>query len=199
MAMLDVPGVLRGRRWSVRVERVRFEVVFRNIPARAHVGLWNYSSRSYRWSVGAPTLYASTDAVVCLAERVKQTLARPLQVELGYAEIDLQLGANLAAAGALPVQLPDVLSADYVVPQRIGMMLHKVGISALVVPAAIGEVAALFPRIEVTNTTSTLTGVHEIPSSGTNVVVFRDRLAAQDRITFDVRPRERLIIRGLRK
>jgi hypothetical protein len=85
------------------------------------------------------------------------------------------------------------------VPQRIGMMLHKVGISALVVPAAIGEVAALFPRIEVTNTTSTLTGVHEIPSSGTNVVVFRDRLAAQDRITFDVRPRERLIIRGLRK
>jgi hypothetical protein len=83
MAMLDVPGVLRGRRWSVRVERGRFEVVFRNIPARAPVGLWDYSSRSYRWSVGVPTLYASTDAVVCLAERVKQTLARPLEVELG--------------------------------------------------------------------------------------------------------------------
>lgn len=136
MATLDIPGVLRGRQWSVRVEPVRLEVVFRNISTGAPVGLWDYSSRAYRWSAGVPTLYTSTDSLVCLTERVKQTLARPLVVELGYAEIDVQRAVNLTVVGTLPVPLPDVLGADYTVPQRIGMVLHEVGISALVVPAA---------------------------------------------------------------
>lgn len=153
---------------------------------------------SYRWSAGVPTLYTSADSLVCLTERVKQTLARPLAVELGYAEIDVQRAVHLTVAGTLPVPLPDVLGTDDTVPQRIGMALHGVGISALVVPAAITEVGELFPHIEVINTTSTIIEVHETPSSGTNIVVFRDRLTAQDHITFDVRPRERLIIRGLR-
>jgi hypothetical protein len=200
--MNDAPaaGVAQDLRAPLTFAPFRGRVVYRNV-LRRYDGkrLWKPSMRPYRWSAGVSTLYTSLDLDVALAERIKHTLAAPIEVVVGTAQVSIKQAVDLTTDDALRslagVLTRDVTAADHAVPQRIGTALSRRGAAALLVPAAVGEVAALFPQFRFVR--GGRTESRTTPASGVNVVIFSDNLDRSDVIRIRGRRPFRCVIQGL--
>jgi RES domain-containing protein len=154
------------------------EVVWRNVVAAAAATLWYPTPAGWRWNPAFPAIYTSLDEAVCLAERVKRSGRRLIQILVGRAKVtvngigDLTSPAVQSGFGVTPDQL--TVEEDYAAPQRIAAAAYAAGLSGLLVPAAMVTVAELYPFILVRRGRQ----VSRIatPQVGTNLVLFPDNL-----------------------
>lgn len=156
-------------------------IIVRQVVAEAVAALWRPTVHPHRWSRGFPALYTSLDLDVAIAERLKRTGLRRTRLAVGLARasiqrtVDLSLDASLATVGA---STQGVTGLDYTVPQRIGRELFEGGVAALLVPAAIAEVAQHYPRFRLVQDRH----VEEraTPGTGIHLVIFPDNLERGD-------------------
>lgn len=157
------------------------QVAHRQLLAQASAGLWAPTSHARRWNTGFATLYTSLLLDVALAERVKRSLARPVQLVVGIARVSIArvLNFELAAVRRSFGLAEDALTTEeYGLTQRLGAALFDAGITGLLVPAAIATTAAYYPSFRFTS--EGRTEVRPTPRGGTNLVIFTDKLNRGD-------------------
>jgi len=115
------------------------------------------------------------------------------------AQVSIRRAVDLTTDDALRslagVLTRDVTAADHAVPQRIGTAFSRRGAAALLVPAAVAEVAALFPRFRFVR--GGRTELRTTPASGVNVVIFSENLDRSDVIRTRGRRPFRCVVQGL--
>jgi len=143
--------------------------------------LWEPSFGPYRWNSGFPALYTSLTLEVALAERIKRTRARPVELVVGKAQASLHAVLDLTGDSvqkALGVAVADLTADDYSVAQRLAHRLYDAGVTALVVPAAIATTATLYPRFSMRR--GARTAIYDTPVEGTNLVIYTENLHRGD-------------------
>ncbi len=173
------------------------EIVHRQVRRPYAPALWEPGLGPYRWNSGFPALYTSLTLEVAFAERIKHTRARPVALVVGKAQANLSTTLNLAIPAiqrVLGVAAADLTGDNYSVPQRLGRRLYDVGVTALVVPAAIATTAALYPRFSMRR--GARAAVYDTPVEGTNLVIYTDRLRPGD--IYPEIERFACVVRGLR-
>ncbi len=156
-------------------------IIIRQMVADAAATLWAPTVRPYRWSSGFQALYTSLDLDVAIAERLKRTGQRRTRLAVGVAQASIQHTVDLtsdAALSALGASLQDVVGPGYPVPQRIGRTLFEAEVGALLVPAAIAEVARQYPRFLFGR--GRRVDERQTPGAGINFVIFPDNLRRGD-------------------
>lgn len=154
------------------------EVVWRNVVAAAAATLWHPTPAGWRWNPTFPAIYTSLDEAVCLAERVKRSGRRLIQVVVGRAQITVDGIGNLTGPvvqRGFGVTLDELtVEEEYAAPQSIAEAAYAAGLSGLLVPAAVATVAESYPFILVRRGRQVFR--ISTPQAGTNLVLFPENL-----------------------
>ena len=173
-------------------------VVHRQVRRPHAHALWDPGFGPYRWNSGFPALYASLSLDVALAERIKRTLARPVDLVVGVAQADLRITLDLTAPAVqatLGMTAEELTADDHTLTQQLGRRLYDAGATALLVPAAITSTAALYPRFSMRR--DGRVSIHATPAQGTNLVIYTDHLRPGD--AYPEIERFACIVRGFRR
>lgn len=156
-------------------------VVHRQVRRPYAPALWDPGLGPYRWNSGVPALYTSLSLGVALAERIKRTLARPVELVVGVAQADLGATLDLTAPAVravLGVTAEELTADDCTLTQQLGRQLYDAGATALLVPAAIAGTAALYPRFSMQR--DGRVSIHATPPQGANLLIYTDHLQPGD-------------------
>jgi RES domain-containing protein len=156
-------------------------VVHRQVLAARRRRLWRPSTRPWRWNTDFPALYTSLDEAVAIAERIKLTRARRIRILVGRAEATIHRTLDLTDASMqalLEVTPEELIAEDYDVPQALGALLFRGGVTGLLVPAALEAVAHVYPSFEMVRRQHR--EIRKTPAGGTNLVIFTDNLTRDD-------------------
>lgn len=173
-------------------------VVHRQVRRPHAHALWDPGLGPYRWNSGFPALYTSLSLEVALAERIKRTLARPVELVVGIAQADLRVTLDLTAPAVratLGVTAEELTADDHTLTQQLGRRLYDGGTTALLVPAAIASTAALYPRFPIRR--DGRVSIHATPAQGTNLLIYTDHLRPGD--AYPEIERFACVARGLRR
>lgn len=163
-----------------RAHRIARRIIVRQTFRDRVAALWAPTSYPWRWNRDFPALYTSFELRVAMAERLVHTpdlthLVVGRAVARIARTIDLTAPATLHALG---LNTTDLTQPTYGFTQLLAARFYLSGITALVVPAAIEEVARIYPRYRVTR--GRRASIHLTPSSGTNLVIFPENQASGD-------------------
>jgi len=128
---------------------------------------------SGRWNEGVRALYTASSVDLAFTERIKQFGSTTIHLLVGMADATIARALDLtdtAVLAALGLHAADLMTDDYRVTHRLGTAFLHARIRGLVVPAAIGATARLYPQFRLVRD-----GVSEIratSTTGTNVVFF---------------------------
>jgi len=156
-------------------------VVYRQLLVQNPAGLWEPSARARRWNLGFPALYTSALLDVALAERIKRTLARPVSLVVGVANVSVARVVDVGLADvqhALGITVAALTTEDYDLTQRLSAALFEAGVTGVLVPAAVASTAVLYPSFRVIRDGHR--EVRRTPAAGTNLVLFTDNLRRGD-------------------
>lgn len=156
-------------------------VIHRQLPTASPADLWEPTSRPRRWNYGFPALYTSLVFVVAIAERVKRTLARSVELLMGVGAASIARVVDVALSdvrAALGASVEDLTTEDYTFTQQVGAALFRAGVTGLLVPSAIADTARLYPRFRFVRDGHV--EIRPTPASGVNLVIFTDNFLPGD-------------------
>lgn len=176
-----VEGAPSGRPSHFVVRAFSGPVVYRTVRAVNAGRLWRASTPGFRWNPEFPAIYTSLALEVSLAERLKHSAVRTVAIVVGIGHATVARVADLTdhvSLGHFGVSGQDLVRDDYTESHRLARAVYRTGTAGLLVPAAIGRVAQMHPKMRLNR--QRIRQTLQTPDEGVNLVLYPDHFRNSD-------------------